>query len=251
VHVDHVLITTGPTSRKPIRTTTTTTTTTIREAPVVTILDSATVPLRDRIAGIAAQLGEGWIGVPGDHPADQDAWLERPADGLRVHAHTSSWRRSDRGRIFLSGRLPEELIGGPRREITVSAARPFSAIAKEVKRRLLPDLEIDLAAALADKAESDARAATQSAHLAAIAAALGVGARIELGRHDLAAMIGGYGDQVTATFAVPAHHIHGVKVEIEVPPGELAVELAAAVARLREATTPSGHSRGRSVGARV
>lgn len=171
--------------------------------------------LRDRIAPIAAELGEGWAATPG-RDRGEEAHFAGP-NGEQIHVSQDTWRKANAGRLFLRGSFPDELTGHlygtPAARISVDGAKPPAVIAKDIKRRLLPAYREALAVARERKAEADALHARRDAVMAEVVAAMGDGAEAWLpskasaGRFDDAvradAEVETYREQATFAVTVP------------------------------------------------
>lgn len=184
---------------------------------------------------LAAALGEGWTVAAGYHSSD--AFLDGP-DGLRLHVTGPTHRAVTRGRLYFSGSFAGVHQFAPRgggAEISVSAEKPPTVAAKDIKRRLLPRYRAELTEAMIAKARSDAEEDRRDKLAAEIAAALGPDAvNSGTGHHrhrDHAHVnLGRYGDPVDARFEVPTGDFQ-VVVEVRIDKAH-AVALAAALAAI-------------------
>jgi hypothetical protein len=124
---------------------------------------------------IAAAMGEGWSVQPGY--GRRDAHLAGP-DNIRLHVQ---WGYGNVDRMTISGSLPDELSehrkysSGREPEIGVSTSKTPAQIARDIRRRLLPDFAAMTAAAIERRRESDDAYAAQDMLAAELAALLGAG----------------------------------------------------------------------------
>jgi hypothetical protein len=130
-------------------------------------------------AELAGALGEGW--AVGKSPNPQGAYLTNP-DGRQLYVW-QDYRQRHARRVTIQGCYPGGWHCAPREpvEISVRASRGGPAIAVDVRRRLLPQYEIDLVAARRKHAEMVEGECRRDQVAAAIAAVSGKGARVAAG----------------------------------------------------------------------
>jgi hypothetical protein len=131
--------------------------------------------LTNQLADLLSAAGEAWSTDTHRHHADQRV-LRGPAGEEIVIAPAHEPRRlSISGSFWLDGAdlYPHRSRGESPCAITVSADRPASAIAAEIRRRLLPAYRASLEAARRRKAEHDAQQAYVTTTAAALAALVG------------------------------------------------------------------------------
>ncbi|MEV7123945.1 hypothetical protein [Kitasatospora griseola] len=75
--------------------------------------------------------------------------------GLAIQLAHERWNDAQRGRLTVRGLMPHDWSGRDRFEIGVSAARPPADIARDIRRRLLPDYMAALPGAQAEVAASE------------------------------------------------------------------------------------------------
>lgn len=115
-------------------------------------------------AGIAAELDDGWTVKPPREEYNEPRDLIR-TDGAQIHLSIDRDRLNIGGSMHANGRhgsdsylgnhLRRETMAAGVTSISVSATRPAAAIAKEIKRRLLPSWLALRAEGLARLAETD------------------------------------------------------------------------------------------------
>lgn len=129
---------------------------------------------------IAGHLGQGWHAYTGKAADGSEAHLAGPNDQvLDLFDGTSTGRKADQGRLIITGYLGflrNHVPTGMQRDhtITVDEAKPPDRIAREIRRRLLPDYQAALSAAWDAKHASEATAAAREQLAATVAASLGV-----------------------------------------------------------------------------
>lgn len=177
---------------------------------------------------IAAQLGDGWHGTPGDH--DDGVFVKGP-DGEALHLR-NGFRSGDGDRIYIRGSLGglhDHLPCGVRsKEVSVSDTKSARQIARDIERRLLPEYRDALTLARKRKQESDADDARAAQLVTKLIAALGPDARyIE---HSRAVVSGSYGQNKCDVDVRPGRSHVEFTVHMKVAK---AVELAAFIRALR------------------
>jgi len=191
---------------------------------------------------IAAALGDGWKAAPGwyEGPTVRDARLIGP-EGEEIHVTMPTWPPAMAGRLNLSASYGADLrphmpYNAKRAEITVSQAKSAAVIARDIERRLLPDLRNLLYTLRERKAQSDEYEAGRQTTLAAVLEALGGHGEAVTQRHGretVEARIGRYGNPVHGDLEVMGDE---VKFTLRVSLA-LAPELARCIATLLERTS--------------
>jgi hypothetical protein len=128
----------------------------------------------------AEHLGTGWHAYTGKAANGPEAHLAGPNDQvLDVFSGTDLDRTADQGRLIITGHLGSLRSYVPqdfKRDytITVNNRTPPGLIAREVRRRLLPDYQTALTAARNAKQASDGIAVAREQFAAIVATRLGV-----------------------------------------------------------------------------
>jgi hypothetical protein len=148
----------------------------------MTATDAPPTTLTELAAAIAAELGDGWTLEPQDR---HYTYLAGPA--CRLHLRQPTYPPRDAARVEISGSYPHR-PGAPYRSprdyglvergqtepsISVAASRGAATIAKEIRRRLLAEVERITAGILERHAQEAAHAAVTLTNAEQLAAALG------------------------------------------------------------------------------
>lgn len=124
--------------------------------------------LRQLAGMVAPYLGNGWR-VDTDKPLDLPPSILGPG-GENIYLRTE-WNKPDH--LIIAGAYPEGASDYPKARIGVSRFRDVSAIAGEIKRRLLPDYQESLALAQQAKRRQEQDASTRSTWATAFVQAAG------------------------------------------------------------------------------
>lgn len=168
---------------------------------------------------IAGYLGDGWQAAPGHQVNRDDARITGP-DRVVLRLSQNTWRKSDNGKVFVDGVIPDELHGhhphgSGTGKMAATVRQGPAKLADAIRTRCLPQYRATLAATRAAKAKSDAAEAAAAALRAEITAALGVHTRrahnedrVEIGRESGKGMHGSmtvrsYSDEVELKIRVP------------------------------------------------